>query len=231
MLPCKNGEMKQCCSSTLIILLLSSAFLPQVVLAAGDNTTLPEGTRIFLQLNKDLSTKKNSEGDEFDAVVTEPVSVGDRMVIPKGSVVSGSISRIQRPGRFKGKAVMTLLFQYISITGRGQKLPIVASFAGLDREGNRGVNSEGTIEGEGSEGRDIGTVLTPGLAGAGIGGLAGGGRGAGIGGGVGVAIGLATVFASRGKDIEMRRGSTMDISLDKPLSVPPETDATSARTH
>ncbi len=230
MLPCKNEAMKQSCGLMIVVLLLFGAFPPQAAAAAGD-TVIPDGTRIFLQLNRDLTTQKNSEGDEFDAVVTEPVSVGDRMVIPKGSVVTGSISRIQRPGRFKGKAVMTLLFQYISIPGRGPRLPIVATMTPGDRDGNRGVNREGTIEGESSKGRDLGTVLTPGLAGAGIGGLAGGRTGAGIGGGVGVAIGLATVFASRGKDIEMRRGSPLDITLDKPLVVPPESDANASRSH
>ena len=193
---------------------------PQVLLSA--DMTLPEGTRVYLQLNTPLSTRASSEGDTFTAVVTEPVSIGEKIVIPKGSDVTGSVSRIQRPGRFKGKAVMTLQFQSISIPGRGQ-LPIVASLIGVDREGNRGVNDEGTIVGEGSEGRDAGRVIVPGLAGAGIGTLAGGGKGAGIGAGVGVSIGLASVFTSRGKDIEIRRGATLDISLDKPLVIPPET--------
>jgi len=193
---------------------------PQVLLSA--DMTLPEGTRVYLQLNTPLSTRTSSEGDTFTAVVTEPVSIGEKIVIPKGSDVTGSVSRIQRPGRFKGKAVMTLQFQSISIPGRGQ-LPIVASLIGVDREGNRGVNDEGTIVGEGSEGRDAGRVIVPGLAGAGIGTLAGGGKGAGIGAGVGVSIGLASVFTSRGKDIEIRRGATLDISLDKPLVIPPET--------
>jgi hypothetical protein len=193
---------------------------PQVLLSA--DMTLPEGTRVYLQLNTPLSTRTSSEGDAFTAVVTEPVSIGEKIVIPKGSDVTGSVSRIQRPGRFKGKAVMTLQFQSISIPGRGQ-LTIVASLIGVDREGNRGVNDEGTIVGEGSEGRDAGRVIVPGLAGAGIGTLAGGGKGAGIGAGVGVSIGLASVFTSRGKDIEIRRGATLDISLDKPLVIPPET--------
>jgi len=203
-----------------LISVLALMLLPAHVLTASD-TILPEGTRIYLQLNTPLSTKTNSEGDTFTAVVTEPVSAGERIVIPKGSDVTGSISRIQRPGRFKGKAVLTLQFQSITIPGRGQ-VPIVASLVGVDREGNRSVNEEGTIEGGGPSGRAAGRVIVPGLAGAGIGTIAGGGKGAGIGAGVGVAIGLATVFTSRGKDIEIRRGATLDIALDKPLVLPPE---------
>ena len=195
--------------------------------AAGE-VTLPEGTRISLQLNDHLSTKLSSEGDKFSANVIVPIYQGDHLVIPKGSTVSGSVSRVLRPGRIKGKAVMNLLFQSIRIPGRGD-LPIVASLARVDPEGNAGVEGEGSVKGEGSTGGDVARVLKPGLAGAGIGGLAGGGRGAAIGGGVGAIVGLATVFSTRGKDLEMRRGSTMDISLDRALMISTDTDVRGVR--
>jgi hypothetical protein len=179
-------------------------------------------------LNKNLSTKTNSEGDPFTAVVTMPVYLGDRMVIPKGSLVNGSISRILRPGRFKGKAVMNLRFQSIDIPGRGQT-PIVATLVSMDPDGNGGIRSEGSVEGEGSTTNDAGRVLTPGLIGAGIGTLAGGGKGAGIGAGIGTAIGLASVFTSRGKDLEVHRGSTLGIALDRPLTIPSESDDSATR--
>jgi type IV secretion system protein VirB10 len=207
-----------------LLLVLSPITVP---LAASD-TVLPEGTRITLQLNNNLSTKSNSEGDSFTAVVTMPVYSGERMVIPKGSVVSGSISRIDRPGRVKGKAVLYLQFQSIRIPGRRQA-PIYATLVRVDFKGNGGVQSEGSVAGAGSTGSDMAKVLTPGLVGAGIGTLAGGGKGAGIGAGVGVAIGLAAVFTSRGKDLDVRRGSTMEISLDRPWTVPPESEASAAR--
>ena len=82
--------MKQCCSLSMSCALLLVFFLPQVSLAAGD-AILPEGTRIRLQLNEGISTKANGEGDPFKAIVTEPVYTADRVVIPKGSYVTGSI--------------------------------------------------------------------------------------------------------------------------------------------
>jgi hypothetical protein len=123
---------------------------------------------------------------------------------------------------------MNLLFQSITIPGRGQ-IPIVATLVRVDPEGNGGIRSEGSLEGESSTGSDVGRVITPGLAGAGIGTVAGGGKGAGIGAAVGAAVGLATVFTSRGKDLEVRRGSTLDISLDRPLTIPSEGEDTAAR--
>jgi hypothetical protein len=220
MWPYKNNKMKVSCVFSLGFTLLITAMLQPIILLASE-ITLPEGTRISLQLNNDLSTKSNNEGDPFTALVIMPVYLGDQLIIPKGSEVSGSISRIIRPGRFKGKAGMYLLFQSISIPGR-KRVPIVASPVKVNSAQNSSVRSEGKIEGEGSTGSDAVKVLTPGLAGGGIGTLAGGKKGAAIGGGVGIAIGLATVFTSRGKDLELLRGSTLDISLDRPLIIPPE---------
>ena len=223
MLSCNNYKMKQggvLCQGIILMFVLMLSPISE----ADTNTILPEGTRITLQLNNTLSTKSNSEGDTFTAVVTMPVYLGDQMVIPKGSVVNGSISRILRPGRFKGKAIMNLLFQSISIPGRGQ-MAILATLVRVDPEGNRGIRSEGPIEGESSTGSDVGKVAAPTVAGAGIGALAGGGKGAGIGAGVGAAIGLATVFSSRGKDVEVQRGSALDILLDRALTIPSEGEA------
>ncbi|MDM7997278.1 MAG: hypothetical protein QUT30_16525 [Acidobacteriota bacterium] len=220
MSPCNNTKMRRVSPFLLSSLLLTALLMQSASIAASD-TVLPEKTRITLQLNNKLSTRVNSEGDAFTAYVTAPVLIGDKIVIPKGSVVTGSISRIIRPGRFKGKAVLNVLFQSIEIPGRGQ-VPIAASLARMDADGEAGIRSEGTVVGEGSEGNDIGRVVMPGIVGAGVGTLAGGGKGAAIGGGIGAAIGLAAVFATRGKEIEVPRGSTLDITLDKPLAIPPE---------
>ncbi len=195
---------------------------------AGGEVTLPEGTRVSLQLNDHLSTKSNVEGDPFSANVIAPVYLGDRLIIPKGSVVTGSISRVLRPGRLKGKAFMNLLFQSIRVPGRGE-LQIVASLVRVDGEANGGVQSENTVHGQGSRGSDVSKVLAPSISGAGIGGITGGGKGAAIGAGVGAAVGLAVIFSTRGKDIEMKRGSTMDIALDRPLILPAESDARGTR--
>ncbi len=203
----------------LLALLLFPGFAwPQ----SGSEAVLIEGTRLSLQLNDYLSTKLNNEGDTFTATLTSPVYLKDRILIPKGSIVSGSISRILRPGRFKGKAVMNLLFNSVRLPGASAPLPIVASLVRVDPEGNAGVQAEGTIKGEGSKEKDAATVAAPALSGAAIGAIVGGGRGAAIGAGVGAAVGLATVLAGHGKDLEVRRGSTLDIVLDRPLAIPIE---------
>jgi hypothetical protein len=186
--------------------------------------TLPEGTRIALQLNDHLSTKQNSEGNNFTATLTAPVNQGDREVLRKGSIVTASVSRVVRPGRFRGKAMMTVMFHSIRIPGR-RELPLAASLVSIDAEGNISVKSEGKIEGDGSKGRDSARAAQSGAGGAGIGALAGGGKGAAIGTGVGAVIGIATIFSTRGQDLEIPPGSILNIVLDRPLVVPVEPEA------
>jgi hypothetical protein len=229
MIRCGITKMKKCFGLALTHALLLALLAPSICQATPE-ATLPEGTRITLQLNKNLSTKTNREGDSFTAVVTMPVNLGDRMVIPKGSVVNCSISRIVRPGRFQGKAQMNFLFQSIDIPGHG-RIPVVATLVKVDPEGNSGIRSgtEGSIEGEGSSSRNVGRILTPAIIGGGIGAVAGGGRGAGIGAGVGAVIGLTSVFSSGGKDLEIHRGSNMDVELVRPLVVPAEEEDDAAR--
>ena len=78
-------------------------------------------------------------------------------------------------------------------------------------------DKEGTIEAEGQRGKDVGTVARTTGTGAAIGGLAAGGKGAGIGAGAGGAVGLATVLLSRGQDVRIEAGSTVEMELQRPL--------------
>jgi hypothetical protein len=228
MLSCKNVGMKEFISVPLGLALLL-AFGTPLISAAPPDAVIPEGTQISLQLNTNLSTRANSEGDAFTAVVTKPVYVGDRIIIPKGGVVNGSIARLLRPSRFKGKAVMNLSFQSIDIPGRGQ-VALMATLISVDPKGIGDIHSEGGIEGRTSAGSDIGSVLVPGLIGAGIGTLAGNRRGAVIGAGIGAGVGLAALFSSNGKDIEIRRGSMLVIELNRPLPIPAEEPDTAIHT-
>jgi hypothetical protein len=199
--------------------------VPAAQRAAETSGGLGEGTRIVLRLNDYLSTKSNSEGDTFTAEVVVPVYQGEKLIIPKGSIVTGSVPRVLRPGRFRGKAELHLMFESIRVARRGP-LALSASLASVDTEGNSGTKAEGSIEGEGSKGRDAGQVAKPGAAGAGIGALVGGGKGAAIGAGIGAAVGLATIFSTRGKDLELRRGTQLEIVLDRALVVPLEAELT-----
>jgi hypothetical protein len=225
MIPCGNTKMKKGFRLALNLILLPLLLAPSIAQAAPE-ATLPEGTRLTLQLNKNVSTRTNREGDSFTAFVTQPVNLGNRMIIPKGTVVNCSITRIVRPGKFQGKAQMNFRFQSIDIPGHRQ-LEIVATLVKIESQGKIGVRSEGSVEANTSAAKTAGKILAPAAIGGGIGAIAGGGSAAGIGAGVGAIFGLAstTMFTTREnreKDLEIRSGFTLEIELNRPLLIPAE---------
>ena len=187
----------------------------------GTEVVLPEGTRICLQMNDYLSTKTNKEGDTFSATVTAPVYLKERLVIPKGSIVTGTVPRVVRPGRFRGKSQLNLLFTSIQLPD-AKPLQIVACLAPPPGQEGSGKTDEGTITGEGTKAKDIAKILPPAVTGGGVGAVVDGGKGAAIGAGIGAAVGLAAVLAGRGSDVEIKRGYAMDILLVRPLPIPSE---------
>jgi type IV secretion system protein VirB10 len=201
----------------LITLALMSSVLP-VFAQRGQEVTLNEGTKLTLRLNDHLSTKTARSGDRFSAEVVTPIYKGNTVVIPAGTIVNGRVGNIKRPGRIKGRAEMDLRFESIRLPN-GFEEPIVARFANLDRREKGEVDREGTIKGQGSKGKDTAVIATGGGVGAGIGAIAGGAKGTAIGGGAGAIIGLGTVLATRGKDLELQRGTELDIVLDRPLRI------------
>jgi hypothetical protein len=199
-------------SKSWVIMLATVLLSVTAVAQSGGEVIIPEGTRIAMQVNDYLSTKQNDEGDEFTATVSEPVIVKERVVIPKGSIISGSISRLLRPGRFKGKAQMNLLFNSVRIQG-SQEIPIVAT---LVKWGDQGAGVEGSVAAPDSKGKDVAKVAAPAATGAGIGAIVNGGKGAAIGAGIGA---VAGIFASRGADLEIKRGCSLEIVLNRPLTI------------
>jgi len=174
---------------------------------------IPKGTVILIQLTAKLSTKTLKEGDGVYGITAHPIAVNNEIVVPVGSWVSGKITQVQRPGKVKGKAGLALSFQTLILTS-GSTIPLYASLKGSSEATTSG---EGKLEGESSVGDDAVTVAKTVAVPAVIGGVVSGQHGARVGVGAGAGVGLATVLLTRGKDIVLDRGTTLEIVLDRPL--------------
>lgn len=179
---------------------------------------LIEGTKIAFTLNNSLSTRTNRAGDEFSGVVSRSVRVGDTIAIPEGSVVRGTVSHSERPGKVKGRGELGLSFDQLGLPS-GEVYDLSASLTDLDTGEKETVGEEGEVKGEGTKKRDAATIGAGAGIGAVIGAIAGGGKGAATGGAIGAGAGTGMVLLTRGKDVELRRGTELAIQLDRPLSV------------
>ena len=191
---------------------------PAMTVYAPHQLTVAEGTKIVFTLNNGLSSKSNREGDPFSGVVSRSVRVGDQVVIPEGSVIRGQVSHVQRPGRVKGRGEIGLRFDRLEIPG-GETYDLSASLTDLDEKEKESVSEEGQVKSAGSKKRDAATIGAGAGIGAVIGAIAGGGKGAAIGAGGGAAAGTGLVLLTRGKDVELKRGSAVAIQLDRPLTI------------
>jgi hypothetical protein len=185
-----------------------------------ETVTIPIGTHLPLVLQNTVSTKTAMAGDPVYFETIYPVVVENRIVIPVGSYVRGAITHVKRPGRIKGRGEMHVRFDELTLPN-GYTIKLSASLANAGaNQGEEVDREEGRIKSDSSKGEDVRTVATTTTAGAGIGAIAGrSGKGAAIGAGAGAAAGLAAVLLTRGRELELPRGTTVDIVFDRPLEL------------
>ncbi len=175
---------------------------------------IPRKTEIFVRIQRSLNTKTARTGDRFHGQVEVPVTVEDRIIIPKGSFIIGHVDVSQSAGRVKGKSQMRLLFDTV-ILPSGTTREIQARLSSAEGQKLDPTREDGTMQGQGSQGADAAGTATKGaIPGAGIGAIAGGWKGASIGAAAGAAAGAVVGLLKKGKHVELPRGSSITIQLE-----------------
>jgi hypothetical protein len=176
---------------------------------------VPSGTRLPLVLHNAVTTRNAKPGDPVYLETLFPIVINDRILIPAGTYVQGEITEAKRPGKVKGTGEIRLRINTM-ILPNGYTVNFNAIPTNAGTGGNEGTDSEGNIHGNTDKGTDVGTVLKTTGIGAGVGGIATRTvTGAGIGAGAGAAVGLAAVLLTRGPELELPRGTTLDVILDR----------------
>ena len=124
--------MKIICLAVSAALAVSPAFaqepLPLPVKRVGDapsgNAVLPANTEITLRMNQEVTTKGKtwSEGDQFKLTVAEDVTLGEYVVIPRGTPAWGKIAWMTDKGAFGKSGKMDIELEYLEVSGRRIKL-------------------------------------------------------------------------------------------------------------
>jgi len=184
--------------------------------------TVPAGTKIPLTLKQGITTKNAHVGDPVYAITAFPITQNDQIVIPAGTFVQGTIRRVQRPGHVKGRAELLMSFNSL-IYPNGYTVVLPGAVHGTPGSQDNDVKGdEGTIQGGSNKGKDAARIAETTIPGAAIGAIAGNGKGAAIGAGAGAAIGLATVLFTRGPEIQLGVGDSIEMVLERSLTVAEE---------
>ncbi len=213
----------------LAALLASGAALAQDAPAtpAADRAATPfvvqPGTHIPLSMINSVNTKNSTAGDRVYLQTVFPILAAGKIVIPPGSYVEGTVTEVKRPGRVKGRGMLFVRFDSLTLPN-GVTRDFRARVGAIDGRGDEKLEkSEGKIVSESGKTTDAKTVAITGasgsLIGAGLGGELGHmGEGAAIGAGAGVAAGFMMALLTRGPEATLPRGSTIEMVLDRPVS-------------
>ena len=196
---------------TLALLLATTPFAAEI----------PKGAHALLRLVNSVSTRTAREGDYVYMRTVTPIVDGGAILVPADSYVQGVVTQSRRSGRVKGTAELGIRIETLTLPG-GKVIRMTPSLASVDSEGSdqKVVGKEGQVKQGTSHGADAERIVGPGVMGAAVGGIADRSwRGAGIGGGAGSALGLATVLLTRGRDVELRQGATIDVIFDRPVTI------------
>ena len=167
--------------------------------------TVPESTPLNIKLEDNLNSGVNHEGDTFRATLVQAVIVGDRVVLPEGSTIEGTLTSVvpAKKGIKESGGAMTLSFDRIT-TPSGNSAGMAASFA---QQAKSTAKKAGTIGGSAAGGTLLGKVLGGSTKDAAIGAVVGG------------AIGTGVAAGTKGSELKLEAGTPLTITLEQPVTL------------
>jgi hypothetical protein len=182
---------------------------------------IPQGSHALLKMVNSVSTRTAREGDYVYLTTATPIVSDGQVVVPVGSYVQAVVSHSKRSGRVSGKAELAFRIETLTLPA-GKVIKVSPHLASVDSEGTgqKVDGKENQVKQASTHGEDAKVIAETSGAGAALGGLADRSwKGAGIGAGAGGAVGLATVLLTRGKEVDLRQGSTVDVIFDRAVPV------------
>src|SRR5574344_153462 len=211
----------------LAMMLVTNAVSALPFRADARTRRIPAGTKLRLQLMDPVTTIGAQAGDEFNAMLMDDQKSQANIVLPAGSIVRGSLSKVVRTKRFSRGGIVYLEFDHV-VTPNGRQLPLTMSVYGredltldggifgsrgygeaLKNSWNKSVNITKSATGWGSDiANDTGFkfVTVPVCA---VGGAFGSGAFL-------VGDSVADMFR-KGKDVFLKKGDILNVQLTYPI--------------
>lgn len=180
--------------------------------------TIPAGTTVLLVLTSPLHTTSATSGSGVYSEIAAAVVRDSHVVIPLRAQVQGVVQAEARPGRVKGRAQFLLHFN-ILIFPNNYAVPIDGALQSLPGSAKlRTARRGGTLEPVDQIDKDVATIIKPALIGGAVGSIRSLGPGTFTGAGAGGLAGLSKVLFTRGDEIRLAQGSTLEMVLQRPVT-------------
>jgi hypothetical protein len=213
--------------TVLSVVLAVAVFFSSAPAAYSEPHQIAPGTQVRLHIVSGIGTTVSRSGDPFVAVVSEPVFIGNTLLIPAGTRVNGIVNNVERARHFsifRGQAYMDVTFRSLEMDSR--IVPVQMSLLAIeqpsnDRDARRRKDvkiDEGQIIQEKHDYRGD-------IEGASFG--TGGGALVGLifsnvvrGFGIGLAGSAAYIVARKGKEVDLPAQTGIVVRIDGGLTVP-----------
>jgi hypothetical protein len=164
---------------------------------------IPAGTPITVRLQEAVSSASARPGDQFEAVLEQPIVVDGQTVAPEGAAVTGRVVAARHSGRLMHPGYLRIALASMSIDGKA--VPVQSSSV--------------IVAGASHKRRNFAWIGGGAGGGALIGALASGGSGALIGSAIGAAGGTTAAFATGKKDVGFGAERRLTFRLIRPVTI------------
>jgi hypothetical protein len=167
--------------------------------------TIPAGTELPVVLDTAIGSDTSRVEQPVRAHLSREIVVDGRPVLAEGSTVSGVVTDATRSAKVKGLAHVGLRFDSVVPRGNDERYQIETAAIGRTAQATKKD--------------DAVKIGAPAAGGAIVGAIVGGKKGAAIGGAAGGGAGTAVVLSTRGKEVHLPAGTTLQVRLTKPLTI------------
>ena len=136
-----------------------------VPMAASMGSEIPEGSVVHARLVTPLSSATSHQGQDVEAVLSQPLMDGNRLILPQGSRLKGTVKQAQPARRMKRNGQLRIAFSEL-VPPDGIEQKVVSTLQGVQagKDANVKLDSEGGAEATTPKSRYLATTLSVGLA-------------------------------------------------------------------
>ncbi len=134
-------------------------------IAASINTPPPTGSSVHARLVTRLSSATAQKGDDVEAVLSQPMFDGNRLILPQGSRLKGSVVQVRPARRLSRNGQLRMVFHELVLPD-GIEQKVEASLEGVQSGKGQDVklDSEGGAEANSRKTRYLATGISVALA-------------------------------------------------------------------
>jgi len=175
----------------------------QLPFVEGKALVVPANTAIYVRLQQSISSTTAQSGQNFSAVLDEPLAVDGQTLAPEGTVVTGKVVTARDSGRLNNAGYLRITLASITLNGKAVPLQTNSMF----------------VSGGSYKKRNLAFIGGGAGGGALLGELVGRGQGAAAGSALGATGSTTAAYATGKKEVGFMAERRLGFRLTQPLNI------------